>query len=622
MSDPRYTNFVPVPPSVGYDNNIVDVNPAGRPMINVGPVVIPDNTKLDTDPKNAGFNHFFMKYAEHFDPFIQQKTLKTPRFWHDRIPRGQFPLFQGTEHKTTIYRGGLTTYAGLHNWETINPNVTPENNPCELPPFSTYTYAWDSLSYSGRRTAWGSDPICVDSLKYFDQITTQLAWILETGAEFGVAIQEVWNRDTYIHHSVVQGRSYLMSKEYNGPSSARYVYDPFVKFGTTGSDGVANTAFVDKPFIVFSDEVDVEPINFDALAMAQFELSGSVPESAVGQGPDGPMFALLTAADDLENYFRGNEEQRRYWIESKPETLIDGYGLRLRSYRNWAIQTDQNQLRFKVKRHIASYTSAEAANYGNVGLKEFENKGVFIAEFVPPQIEGRLGLNGSRIPEVNPEYFKAELAICVVFMNNIVTNLFVPSLESLGSGTSFGATPGLNGNWQWVNVLDRATNPFGKYGNFYGVFEIFQRPEPSVIYATSFLYRRCTASIRSLCPVENPRVNPDLVDVMATETPITRIMGGTTVDAAAVTAANNAKVAVVTVATAKDIRGVTVGTPVTVTLAGTELTDVYVVSVPNSGQMALAIAIAGDVKYNASGVLEVAASTPAAVEAGDKVALA
>lgn len=605
--------------------NIVDPNIGGRPMINVNPTIAHDITNVPTEAEaqvanNMGFNHFFMQFAEHFDPFIQKKTLANPRFWHDRIPRGSFPLFQGTNPKTFIYRGGLTKYAGLADWDPID--VTPLSpgspDPCDVPNFSTYNYAWETLQYDGHRTAWGSDPICVDALKYQDQVQTQLAWILETGAEFGVAIQEVWNRDTYIRHSVLHDRSFLMSKDYTGAGSARYVYDPFVKFtGTTtenSGNGVANSTVINKPFIVFDASVDVEPLNFDTLERVGYELGMEAPEHAVGNGADGPTFALMAASDDMEKYFRGNEEYRKYWIESKPEALIDGYGLRMKTFRGWAIVPDGNQLRFRVVRHIASYTDNIAADYGHVGYKQFQDKEVFIAEVVPPRIEGRTGINGSRVPAVNPEYYTAELAIAPVFMNNIITNLFVPQVTTLGSGTHFGAVPGLNGNWGWLNIVDRETNPFGKKGNFYGIFEIFQRPEPSVFYALSFLYRRCAQSLRSRCPAENPNVNMELTT--AGKTQITKIASGGTVATTDVTTANAQPVALMTFNTAEDVDGMNIGAAVKIveivasdSTTKKELTGAYVTRKTNSCRIEVAVPITSTAKYGADGVFEYASGT-------------
>lgn len=581
--------------------NVYDKNTVGRPMTDIGPVVRPDNTKLGgPDAANAGFNHFFMQVAEHFDPFIQKKTLAQPRFWHDRIPRGQFTLFQGTDPKTFIYRGGLTTYGGLSQWEKIVPDVTKDNNPCAMPKFSTYTYAWETLQFEGYKTAWGSDPICVDALKFQDQVQQQLAWILETGAEYGIAVQEVWNRDTYIRHSVLHDRSFVMSKDYVGAGSARYFYEPFTKFVEPGDSkanlgvGKANVQVINKPFIVIDASVEVEPLNFDTLERVGYELSQEAAEFAVSNGPDGPTFALMAGSDDMEKYFRGNEEYRKYWIEAKPEALIDGYGLRLKTFRGWAIVPDGNQARFHVTRHIASYTDDIAKDYGYVGFGTLANKEVFIAEFVEPRIEGRLGVNGSRVPAVNPDYFTAELAIAPVFMNNIMTNLFVPQVTSLGSGTSFGAVAGLNGKWGWMNIVDRQ-NPFGKEGNFYGLFELFQRPEPGVFYAISFLYRRCVQSIRSRCPMENPNVNPDLA--AGSKATVTAVIDGaapltyaTSGEATAAAAALNAKgAALVTLGTDTDVAGMVLGSAVKLTLNSVAMQGVFVTRKTNACRVQVAL---------------------------------
>ena len=196
--------------------------------------------------------------------------------------------------------------------------------------------------------------------------------------------------------------------------------------------------------------------------------------------------------------------------------------------------------------------------------------------------------------------------IAITIMNNIITNLFVPQVTSLGSGTSFGAVPGLNGQWSWLNIVDRETNPFGKIGNFYGMFEIFQRPEPSVFYALSFLYRRCMQSLRSRCPAENPHVNMDIVDDKEGDTEITKVVRGMAVAAEAVEAANKAGAALVTLGIATDLVGLSIGAAVEVTLEGTTVKGAYVTRKTNSNLVEVALPIAGAVKYAAGGALQVA----------------
>ena len=491
-----------------------NVNNAGRGSSYPGPVATPRNANIAPGTaNNAGYNQLMMELAQHFDPMIQISVLDQPRWWHDRIPRGAYTLFNGVTHETRIYRGGLMKYAGLSQWKDINPVPSTTNNPCAALPYETYKYGWEALSWSGKKAAWGSDPICLDMFKFFTQAMQQLSWILTTGAEYGIQMQEVWNRDMFIYQSVAFGRSYVMSSEFNGTGSARYWYNPFVdssKFTAAGnltSDIIA--AIGGKAFIVVDASVDIEPLNFDVLDQVRESLKIRCPRAAVTNAGGDPIFALAVSHDDVERYIRGNEEERKYWIEGNPQALIKGYDFAPSTFRKWLITNDGNQLRFKIVAKV-EYTTATATAMGGVA-SEFAGAGkyAYIAVAVDPLIASptRVGVDGSPIPEDNPEYYKAELAIAPIFMNQVFTNQFVPSIASLGSGTKFGPVPGLNGSWGWMNIIDREVNPLGNIGNFYGLFEIVPKPEPHVFHTISFLYRRCIQALPSLCPAQNTNVN-------------------------------------------------------------------------------------------------------------------
>ena len=493
------------------------------------------------DPRNANmvatgsqgdvfkYNQMFMTLAQAFDPFMQKMESEMPHWWLNRIPRGAFQLENGTVNETRIYRGGLSVYAGLSDWEDLAPDPT-ERDACAPLPFKTYDYAWESLAWSGKRTAWGSDPICIDVLRFIPKAAEQLGWILDTGVKFGTAIQNIWNRDKYIETTVHAGRSFVMTSEYSGASSRRYIYEPFCRFNTATASGtgydatvplggtalVADKAYVDKPFIVIDAEGDIEPVNFDRLELERNQLKRRYPDAAVGRIGSELMFALCISQEDVEKYIRGNEEERKYWIEANPQALIQHYGFAPTTFRRWVITDDQDQLRFKLKRLISSYSDTEAAHYGYVGYKELKDKKVYIAEYVPPEVGVRNGINGSVVPGPNPEYDTAELAIAVVFMNKVFTNLFVPNYNAnIGHGTYFGPKTGINGKWQWYNI-QTPENPDQRIGNFKGVFEIVPKPDVHVFDSLSFLYRRCTQPLPSVCPAENVKINPTASAVSST----------------------------------------------------------------------------------------------------------
>ena len=487
-------------------------NPGGWGATYYGPVARVDNTIIGDDPNNGGFNHLVLNLPPTFEKLIQQEVMARPRFWHDRIPRGAFQLFNGTTGETNIFRGALYKFAGLDEWTDINPVPTATNNPCASGSYDTIKYGWERLVWSGKKAYWGSDPICLDSLKFSVKVQEQLAMILSAGAEYGIQMQEVWNRDMFIYQSVLFGRSFVMSTDFYGPTdSPRYYYNPFVK-PTAAMQAIVPG--LTGPFILVDAKsmTDIQPLNFDVLDQVRESLKIRCPAAAVSRGNGEPLFALAVSTDEIERYIRGNEEERRYWIEYDPKALIQHYGFAPSTFKRWVITNDGNQLRFKFVDTITWNAAAKAA-FADVGVGAgfADDATIMVAQAVDPQIVSptRVGIGGSPIPEDNPDYYRAELAIAPIFMNQVFTNLFVPTVSTLGSGTYFGPVTGLNGKWGWTNFRD-STNPEGNVGKFFGKFEIVPRPETCVFHCTSFLYRRCTTPIRTICPSENAKINPDL----------------------------------------------------------------------------------------------------------------
>lgn len=471
------------------------------------------------------YNQMLVTTAEAFDPYIQKDVLENPHQWINRIPRRAFQLFNGLVHETNIFRGGLEVYAGLGDWEPLqaDPRV---KDPCGPMKYRTYDYAWEKMSWSGMKTAWGSDPFCIDMFKFIPGALEQLGWIIDQGAKFGIAIQNIWNRDNFIKFSVQAGRSYVMSKEYRGTSSARFVYEPLCKIVSNdawqAAKAAGNLSLVadgsitgGHPFFVIDASVDMEPVNFDSLQILRRELERVAPDSNVTTIGGSKVYSLGINSDDLDKYIRGNEEERKYFIEANPAAMIKGFDILPNTFRKWVVMEDGDQLRGNIVKYIARYTEEEAEAFGYVGLRELEGKPVFIAAVVDPIRAGRPGINGAPIPEPNPEYDLAEVAIAPVFLNNVFTNEFVPSCPGIGHGTFFGVVGGLNGSWKWYNIQTEQ-NPDQKVGNFRGLFEIVPKPEKRAVYATSFVYRRCAQPLKSLCPVENKRINPAAEAVLAT----------------------------------------------------------------------------------------------------------
>ena len=466
-----------------------------------------------TSAPQTGWNQELMKLAEVFEPFIQKSLLANPRFWYNIIPRGAFPNFNGTERETRIFRGGLQHYAGLQDWDAISSD--PDTVTAVPGGYTTPSYAWEKLNWSGFKRRWGSDPVNLDTMKYVQRAQEQLAWILQVGADYGVSLQEVFNRDMLLKFALTYDRQLIMCRDTVGAraSAPKFAYDPFVgTFATTAlynastlTNKVHPDTGITAPFLVFPLSAEVEPLNFDVLDFLHQDLDVSCPGTALSTNGNERIFGLPTSAFDFERYIRGNDWETKNWRETRSEQLINGMAQGVKNHRGWAMSFDENQLRFKVNRFILSYDSDQ---FGGVG-SAFDGQQVVVAQYVAPRVAGRVGEGGRQIPEFNPEYVTAELAVMPTLQKDIFTNMMGTEINDLGSQTFFGPQAGLNGVWKWINIPDPATNPEGLVGNFRGRFEIFPKPDASIFYATALLYRRCTAPIRSLCPVDNAELNKD-----------------------------------------------------------------------------------------------------------------
>ena len=497
---------------------MIDLNPSHRPGRDLGPIAKNyDGQVAEGKPfgNMLGFNQVMWQMLETIDPLIEKKLVANPRFWHDRIPRGQFQLNNGAVHQSRVFRAGLQKYAGLDEWDPIDPVPSLTNDPCRFPKHDTYTYGWDQMAWSGMRASWGSDPICSNAFRYIQDAAQQLALILEVGMERGVQMQETFNRDTYLSKATDFGRSYVMTQKFRGLGSPRYFYDPFVKFGNSGSSATktADKSYVDRAFIVIDASEEIEPLNWSVLDKVHELLKLRCPDAAIGSDSGEPVFGLMCNAEDVDASIEGDDRMYREWLEAKPLALIQKYNLSPKVFRRWGIVSDQNQIRFKIKHWIDSYNPE---TFGGVAA-ELSGKAVYIAVAVDPFIEDPVnkGINGGPLPIENIDYIEAELAIAPVFMNDVLTNLFETGNVELGSGTHFGAYPALNGQWGWVPTPQSDADPFQQTGKFYGLFAIHQKPEARVRDVISFLYRRCKETIRAKCPIENKRINPDALSAKA-----------------------------------------------------------------------------------------------------------
>lgn len=425
------------------------------------------------------YNTAFVSMAEHWDNFLMDYTMSNPNIWHDRILRGAFPLFHGTEQKTNIFRGGIGQQSGLNTWSQLGTsNKTTGFDNCAPKTPQRYSVAVETIQYRGYGDAWQSDPLCINDLKFQDYAKEQVALNVRVGVEFGVSMLENFNREQYVLQALQSDRGMIMASgalEFEDNADYRFDYDPF----STVADVDGNQAV----YVTYNPTVEISTLNWDFIDYIRYSLSERAADAAIAKIGGMAVFGLMIDVIDFEKMVKADEELRKDWREAKPQTLIDGYSMGVTYFRGMGIMHDPRQMRFRIK-----------------GVDAVSGK--MVATRVNPRRLGR-ALTIGQMPEPSPDYFRAELAIGVVFMNDVYMNQFVSSLDTIGSGTTFGPAPGLTGTWKWINIPDPVSNLLGESGFFYGRFQIYPKPLIHANDCTVFLYRRCVSALRTKCAIQS-----------------------------------------------------------------------------------------------------------------------
>ena len=416
-------------------------------------------------------------YAEHFDEFILDWQMKHPSVWRDLIPKGKFPLFNGSSQKSYIFRGSLGPQDGLTEWADIEPTRKPSgddlgNDPCQYTP-NTYTWGWDAIDFRGLKTSWKSPNFCVQDLKFQDKAAQQLNMITKAGVMATDQIKETFHREKYMQLAAQAGKFVVyvdgLGLDYLSNATLRVTYDPFTK-----TDGKTTISFA------VSLLPRISTLNWSGLDLIKSYLSDQCPDAAQKMDGGMPVFGLMIDMQDFEKMVYADPELREDFRYSRPQLLVEGFNMGFKVYRGFALMHDVRQARYTLK----SVTSTVAT-----------------AERVTPRIATRPGSVAGTVPEANPAYQTAELGTAVIFLNKVMQVLIPDPINSLASGMVFGPAPDFNGNWMWINNKTE-TNPLGETGYFFSRYEYFTKILEYAQEATVILYRRCPHTLGTGCAAE------------------------------------------------------------------------------------------------------------------------
>lgn len=411
--------------------------------------------------------------AEHFmSPMLVDYQMKHPSVFRDRIPYGTMQLYNGMQQKSYIFRGTLGPQAGLTDWQKVEQSRKPSGtdagvNRCSYNP-QTYTWGFDEVTGEGLKTSWKSPVFCAAELMYQDMAQQQLALILKAGFQITDQIKETYTREMYLKTAADAGRFTLLLEggglDFIDGATNRVAYNPLTSTNITFS-----TALLDR----------LSGLNFSQLDLIHQYLVDQCPDAALSVEGGLPVFGLMIDTRDFEKMVHADDELREDFRRAIPMRLIEGFNMSFRVFRGWAIMHDLRQPRWNISTYTATTVTATRQL---------------------PRRSTRVGIIGT-IPETDPDYMMAQLGVATVFMNNSI-QILVPSVVQSLAGMTFGPSPDFNGSWKWLNIPSEQDNPLSENGYFFSRYEYFCKMLEYSQDITVILYKRCTQSLRSVCPIE------------------------------------------------------------------------------------------------------------------------
>jgi hypothetical protein len=422
------------------------------------------------------YDQKFADVAENFDVFIAERYRAHPTVWVDRIPKGTLSNYEGITRKSNIFHGGLGEQAGLSNWSAIQVSRVPAGtdqgfDACQPADPKTFTYAIESIQYTGKRCSWQGEPICINDIRFVAEAKQQCAMVTNMLSYITQSVWENWNREQYVKQAVDAGHAFILTDgglDYASDSAVRFTYDGSLE----DTDG--------DTYLTFPLTYKLSTLNWSFFDWWQDMLGDQCPEAAISNLDGLPVFGLMIHKRDFNKMVMGDADLREDYRYADSRVLIADYRT-FKEFKGWALIHDSRQMRFKFKKCDGTTVTCKR---------------------VTPLKNGKAVTIGN-LPIANEDYQNAEIAVGVVFMKDIVQNLIPTPISNMPNGMQFGAVPGYDGKFMWINEYDRVLNPLREVGYFFARFEAFPKPLMYSGEAVVFIYLRAPQTWSTEAAIEN-----------------------------------------------------------------------------------------------------------------------
>jgi hypothetical protein len=326
------------------------------------------------------------------------------------------------------------------------------------------TFGQKLRQYSLEWASVDSPDIALEDLRFAVKRREQLSNIMDVLTESTSLIWQDRYRNLYTRSVALEGNLVYPSTTANGivastsssSGDARVIYNAVIGGVGTAASGLITTA-----------NLPQSQLTQGILKRLYMKLiRDGAGTNAMGRENGAPVFMLICGAETSENIIRLNADIRQDYRWAKPNELLTPLGIE-RSYGGFYHSVDPYPPRFSVYN-----TSPQNLVRVFPFRRETTTKGTAY--------------------NINPAYETATYELSYIFHQDVFRSV-VPSPINAANKMSFNPQ-NYRGEFKWVNILDRQTNPDGNVGYFRGVVASGARPVfPQ--YGYSILHTRPSISL-------------------------------------------------------------------------------------------------------------------------------
>jgi hypothetical protein len=329
------------------------------------------------------------------------------------------------------------------------------------------TFGQKLRQYSLEWASVESPDIALEDLRFAVKRREQLSNIMDVLSESTSLIWQERYRDQYTRNVTTEGNLVLPGTSASG----------IVAQGATVNAGAVYyavlsgvyTSGVSGAFTTTTNTLPQSQLTQGILKRLYMKLvRDGAGRNAMGRENGAPVFMLITSAETSESIIRLNADIRQDYRYAKPNELLTPLGIE-RSYGGFYHAIDPYPPRFVVG-------TVTSTNDSIIRVYPFK----------------RSTTTKGYAYDVNPRYETADYELSYIFHQDVFRSV-VPAPINTANKMSFNPQ-NYRGEFKWVNILDRQTNPDGNVGYFRGVLANGARPIfPQYGYA--ILHKRSPISL-------------------------------------------------------------------------------------------------------------------------------